>query len=393
MGDVPLVLAHDEIVDARAAIDAPSDAIVLAFQEVVEPGEAEVVDGTVGGGTDRLQARADRAVRPAPAQMLPRADDDPLVLPRQGRGAVSADAVEVAQAPVDEGVVPALEGQHRHRDLVVAGLDAEGLPIGVVGGMFDSVEEVGRDHRALRLQIGQLGVGREAEPGRLRLGRLLQRRLGRRVLAVDGRAGGDGVGHPAFDEGQPEFPVLIGPAVVVVGGGVGWDDGLQRGRRGGGGQPLGRAHVGRAIHADLAVGAGQAGGPFDAVVAVVPVIGVFVEDPVRGALAADVLDHHDVAVGGVPVRRLEARRLNLRRGLAVLGAHQDDRDRVLGRGPIDVGAQDDPVAHLGLDIGLFGHRTGPAPVSGRPIGEGGRRPPKLQDKAEDRIGRKPPNLL
>jgi hypothetical protein len=76
----------------------------------------------------------------------------------------------------------------------------------------------------------------------------------------------------------------------------------------------------------LPFGAGQARGPLDAVVAVVAVVGVLVEDAVRGALAADVLDDHDVAVRGEPLRRLEPGRLNLRRRLAVLGPHQDHRD-------------------------------------------------------------------
>ena len=77
---------------------------------------------------------------------------------------------------------------------------------------------------------------------------------------------------PRFDEVQPERAVLIGPAVVVIRRGVGWHDRGQVRGSGLGGQPLGRANIGRAIHADLARRSGQFRGPLDAVIAIVAIM-------------------------------------------------------------------------------------------------------------------------
>src|SRR5579863_2536711 len=107
---MPLVFAHSEIGDARAA----GDLVVLAFEEMIEPSQAQIVDRAVGDSADGMQARADHAFRPTPTQMLPRPDDDAgIVAGNIGRAPV-LDTVEIAQGAVDEGVVPAVESQYRH---------------------------------------------------------------------------------------------------------------------------------------------------------------------------------------------------------------------------------------------------------------------------------------
>src|SRR5579883_1968190 len=81
---MPAVFAHGEVVDPRAGIDA----IVLPLEEMVEPRKRELVHRAVGGGSDGGKPRRRHAVavegrpRPAPCDVLPRADDDALVSPR-----------------------------------------------------------------------------------------------------------------------------------------------------------------------------------------------------------------------------------------------------------------------------------------------------------------------
>ncbi|SLC91133.1 Uncharacterised protein [Mycobacteroides abscessus subsp. massiliense] len=138
-----------------------------------------------------------------------------------------------------------------------------------------------------------------------------------------------------------------------------------RGSRGGG-EPLGRAHIRRAVHADLAGGAGKPCRPLHRVIAVVSVIAELGENAVRSALASHVLYDHQVAVGGEPIRGAESRRLNLCGVLAVLSAHQDDRHRVFELRAVDIGTQDGAVAHGGGHIGFLGDRAWAPVIRRRP---------------------------
>ena len=100
--------------------------------------------------------------------------------------------------------------------------------------------------------------------------------------ALHGRVGAEvGQGQlkqgPGDVEAKLEGAALVGPAVVVVGGGdVGRDGGQVRGLAGGA-QPLGRAHVGRSDHTDPAAGPWLGGSPLHGVVAVVDVVDKAVE--------------------------------------------------------------------------------------------------------------------
>src|SRR5579872_6216705 len=76
---MPFVLTHLKVVHARAS----AHAVILAFEEVVEPSKHELVDRTVGDRTNRFEAWTYGAVWAPPSKMLPGADHDALVGPRQ----------------------------------------------------------------------------------------------------------------------------------------------------------------------------------------------------------------------------------------------------------------------------------------------------------------------
>ena len=174
-----------------------------------------------------------------------------------------------------------------------------------------------------------------------------------RRVAVTGGEVADG---PGLLEREREGAALVAPAVVVVRGGHRRRDRGQVRRLLGGGEPLGGADVGEAVHADLAARARQGGGPLDRVVAVLHLVPERVELALRGVGAAHVLDDDDVALGGVVGGR--AVDVGLRRGLVVGQAHQDDRVGAVLPRAVDVGQQHGAVAHGGRHVELALHRAG-----------------------------------
>ncbi len=139
-------------------------------------------------------------------------------------------------------------------------------------------------------------------------------------------------------------------------------DAFQMGRRGGRGEPLRRAHVGCAVHPDVAVGPRLTRRPFDGVVAVARLDGEAVPDAVGGEASAAILDEHVVA-GARGAKRIQREREHHRHRL-VVGRAIDDHGQLFGRvGPEQVAAQHASIAHRDFDISFeddFRHRMTPA---------------------------------
>ncbi len=105
---------------------------------------------------------------------------------------------------------------------------------------------------------------------------------------------------PAEGGGEAERAVVVEPAVVEVVGGLA---GAMQSRPSGwlgGGEELGHALVGEAVHADPAVGFGAGAEPGDGLGAVAGFVAEGVEVAFGVAAAADVLDDDVVAVAGEP---------------------------------------------------------------------------------------------
>jgi hypothetical protein len=143
------------------------------------------------------------------------------------------------------------------------------------------------------------------------------------------------------------------PGAGVVGGDAGGvrrarhagDDGAQGGVLAGDRGPLGEPVVRVAEHAHDPVGPGPAGDPLQGVVAVVDLSGPAQGPPLRAELAANVLDDHDVAARGEPLRHPVGERVP---AVLVVGeADQDGRCRLplVGVGAVHVGGQPHSVAH------------------------------------------------
>ena len=353
--------------------------VVDALEEVVVPGEHQLVDRSLADRSDVFERRRRLRTRPAPVHVVPRPDDQPLVRPSFGRACRIDHAGEVLDAAGEEGVIPTFDVEDGHPDRRIAVTDAP-LPPEVVSRRVGYPVEIPRRHSRIGgLHGRESAVGQEVQPpGRVGRGGL-QRRSGGVVMPVLCRGGGQ-TDRPRLHERQPELPALVHPAVVVVRGGVRGHDGRQvRGSRGSG-QPLGGPDVGRAVHADFAVRARQCGRPLHRVVPVVAVVSELAEGARGCSLAPNILDDNEIAVRGEPIGALVARRLDLRARLAVLGAHEDHRNRVGGVRPVDVGAEHGSVAHPGGYVGLLAHparaaaaRRRPGRVRAVPAGPGARR--------------------
>ena len=161
--------------------------------------------------------------------------------------------------------------------------------------------------------------------------------------------------RPRGVEAQFEGSALVGPAVVVVGGGDVGRDGDQVPRPGDGAQPLRRPDVGRANHADPAGGPRLRGGPLHGVVPVVDVVNEAIELPAGGEAPAGVLDNQGEpglgSLHGVEHLRCQRPRLVVRRAL------QDGGKRAGPVGPVHVGIERGAVAHSGGNIGFHLERN------------------------------------
>ena len=208
------------------------------------------------------------------------------------------------------------------------------------------------ERRELRERQG--GVARRTE--RVGLGRPCRERLAerRRIPGVpaDEHAGVHGAEEPVRPEPELEGAAPEDEPVEGVNPGHEGDHRLERRGLADGRRMLGEAEVGQAVHPNLAIGVWQPGCPGDGVLAVVGLGPEGVPVAVGGAAPPRVLDDHDVAAAGgldgidrsVPARRV----------LVVGEPRQQHRPAVLAGRPVDVGAQDGPVAHRGRDVEVDG---------------------------------------
>src|SRR5271170_1756140 len=114
-GAMPFVLSHLKVVDAGSR----DDAVIFTLEEVIKPREHQFIDRAVGNRANSFESWTYGTVWTAPSQMLPRANHDALVIPREFIGTVRAHSVKVSQGTIQEGIVPALECQYWHIDLAV----------------------------------------------------------------------------------------------------------------------------------------------------------------------------------------------------------------------------------------------------------------------------------
>ena len=157
-----------------------------------------------------------------------------------------------------------------------------------------------------------------------------------------------------------EGAALVGPAVVVVVGGDDWDRATQRGGLLARGQHGRRADIGRAVDRGVAVAPVLRGHPLERVVAVGTFLVEGFEVALRGVASAAVADDDRVAAlgqfegaghdGDQPRTRL----------FLVVGRPGDDPGhrptRLVGVDrPVEVGAQDDSVAHRDFEVLLDQH--------------------------------------
>ena len=262
---------------------------------------------------------------------------------RAGRRArVGAQADEVLERAGQEDVEPAAQVDDGRVDLAVLVGDVPAPPERAVVG-------VGQEVVVPVVQAPPSGLGWSGSspvPARqLRQG-LVEHALPARVLLGTARQPGQVVAgppeRPLEHEGQLEGAAAVDPLGVVVGRGLADVHGAQV-RRASRGQPvLGRAGVGAADGADVAVAPGLGGHPLHGVVAVAVLAPAVVvegdEVALGGEAAAHVLDDDGVALGGE-----EGRRADLALGgvvLAVGGALEEGRERARALGQVDVGVED-----------------------------------------------------
>ena len=138
----------------------------------------------------------------------------------------------------------------------------------------------------------------------------------------------DETGGPGAGEPLHEGPALVGPTVVVFGGRHIREDRDQVRRSADGSEHLRGADVGAAVHADLAVGAGELGRPFHRVVAVLAFIPKGVELAAGVEATTRILHDHEVAVRG------ELAGLGLAGLPVVWGAGEQHRVVAGGLGPV-----------------------------------------------------------
>ena len=288
--------------------------------------------------------------------MDPRPDHQLLAVACDLGAAVGPHAHEVLDRPVHEHVVPAAEVERGHLDRAVARANRPLLPIVVPGIVLDPVVEVGCDLGPIGPQPG-IVLDRQILVGCIQVADRLVHAVDDRLLAQASRTGeSDGDQRPGFLEGQRPRAPFIAPAIVVVRRGHRRRDRDQGRRLERGWQPLSGADIGEAVHADLAVGGGKLGRPFDGVVAVLGLVAEGIERALGGVLATNVLDHDHVAVRGVELGR--GIDIRLGGGLVVGQAHQDYRIAARGLGAIHIGVEHGSVAHPSRDVQLLFHLAG-----------------------------------
>ena len=152
--------------------------------------------------------------------------------------------------------------------------------------------------------------------------------------------------HPQVPVGRGaelERTAPIDESVEGIGPGDEGHHRRQRRRLLGGGRPLGEPVIGGAEGAHPAIAAGKRRRPGDGVGAVLRLVPERIPVPVRCEATPGVLDDHHVAAAR-RLDRIEHRGAD-REVLPIGQARHDHRPAALTGGAIDVGAQDDTVAH------------------------------------------------
>ena len=219
-----------------------------------------------GGGKAEVHLADHVAVRD---RMRPGADEELLPVARFARLALTAHAEEIADCPAEEDVMPTAQVIGRHGDVGVVGFDLPPVPIVVLVWVAEPIvvvwrtqakERKGAEWSRTKPVVHLVHPGQDSPQifGGLRI------RLG---LAHQ-RFRGEDRHDPTQVEPEGKCAPLISPAFVIVRRSQAGKDRLEVRRRRSGGQPLGGAEVGDAIHADVAVGPRLSRGPLDGVVAV-----------------------------------------------------------------------------------------------------------------------------
>src|SRR5689334_18695778 len=106
---------------------------------MVEPRQHQVVDGAVGYRANGLQQRRRGSVRSPPVDVVPRPDDQTLVVAGEFGAPVRRHTGEVLCSAGEEGVIPPLEVEHRYLHRWVALPDAELAPEAIASGVPEPV--------------------------------------------------------------------------------------------------------------------------------------------------------------------------------------------------------------------------------------------------------------
>ncbi len=172
---------------------------------------------------------------------------------------------------------------------------------------------------------------------------------------------------PAEIEGQSPAPIESDEVVIGTGGG---DIRENRNQMRGslfGRLPLNQAQIGLALHANLAIGPGLFGRPFDSVVTILGLVTKGVPLALRFVSPSDILNHENIAPSGKIGR--------LRPSFhTVGGAGHQDRVATFSQREIDVCIENSPISHgdgdavLEADViaGWIGNReTGSRTQGGR----------------------------
>ena len=158
---------------------------------------------------------------------------------------------------------------------------------------------------------------------------------------------------PGSGEGKCERTLVVRPPVVELRPREAGADRHERGRLQRRGEQLYGSRVREPVHADAPVAAGQGRCPLDRVVAVLRLVEERVEAAVGRVAPARVLHDHHVALPRVP-GRVRVTPVAVRRGLVVRQPEQEHGVDAAAQRPVDVCAQDDPVAHRARDVALDG---------------------------------------
>ena len=284
-------------------------------------------------------------------RMRPRPDDQALAGSRGLGGPVRAHAQEVADRAVVEDVVPAADVERwrgrRRVSLLRRDASPERVPLRVAepfvvpGGVAVHGADSAQWAPAVELADGAAGLaqGRDLRGERL-------------TVRFAGEECGDRERFYAPEEAEPELEcaALVHPAFVVVRPRDVRHDRTERGRGLARGEPLGRADVRAAEHADLAVRPRLGGRPRDRIGAILALVDERRERPAGPEPAAAVLADDDVT-GFHEMAGVDAGDWDVG---AVVGRALQEHGQALGRiGPVDVRRELRAVAcrdaHVALD--------------------------------------------